>query len=671
MDDLTIAVEATDLPALVQERHPDSGAKPGVQETIYATWRGNANTPSFSLFRHNGVWLYSDKVTEQTGNAFDFLVQIEGMGSAEASEYLKERAGIMRTDGPSGSGRGRASNPQRPMRDRRERERRVKERSAPKEPEVVPLEGEARDAFLSKAQAGGHRPKAMKGRGLLASDLDEFMIVADGDDALIPILSPDGELLNVKRRRFEPKSGPKYRYEFKGHGSPPWCSPNLGDPDVTNVLIVEGEVNGMLAYSIARAEGWNLAVMAPAGSDGRIYHEVLEDRRVYAYGDNDQHLVEKGMENAGQVARARWLQEAKGAGARAGLPIAPFERDFCDSAGEDRTEFTIALKRAMREADANPSFDEGERRIATYTINEVRESAERYISGEILLPTGFEELDNYTGGLPEHDLTLVAALPGTGKSAWMRQVILTYLDAISRNKVLLFTPDQSASVVIRLIASARSGVPLLSMRTGNFPDPVKKRHGGPQEAVKAWREAFDDTLIHLTKRLIISEKQDFREVKQEIWRRVEEGIGLVAFDYIQLFEVEGDDSGRGAVQVMRELKHLSTNEAKVPILLAAQLAKYKFGPSRRTGIPIVTDVEGTGKYHQLPNQIYLLYNQSKYLSQFGIDMADYKAWDENDAGKARCIVAKNKEGEDGRFYYLRWNPQLTMFRSMTQREWPE
>ena len=78
-DALTEAVRAVDLPALIAEHFPESRAKPGKAGVVYAAWRGNSNTPALSLSRKNGVWLWHDHATGEGGNAFDFLVKVEGL----------------------------------------------------------------------------------------------------------------------------------------------------------------------------------------------------------------------------------------------------------------------------------------------------------------------------------------------------------------------------------------------------------------------------------------------------------------------------------------------------------------------------------------------------------------------------------------------------------------
>ena len=92
MDNLTRALELVDLPTLVLELYPESGATPGKPCKCLATWRGEKNE-SFSLFK-NDIWLFKDHATGQSGNAFQFLTEIASLGKQEAAEYLIKLAGL-------------------------------------------------------------------------------------------------------------------------------------------------------------------------------------------------------------------------------------------------------------------------------------------------------------------------------------------------------------------------------------------------------------------------------------------------------------------------------------------------------------------------------------------------------------------------------------------------
>ncbi len=95
-DSLTEAVNAVDLPGMIADLYPDSGARANTPGTYKATWR-DEQTPSCSAFKNeHGVWMYRDHGSTNTGNAFDFLVNECGMSRTQAADEIKQRAGAAR-----------------------------------------------------------------------------------------------------------------------------------------------------------------------------------------------------------------------------------------------------------------------------------------------------------------------------------------------------------------------------------------------------------------------------------------------------------------------------------------------------------------------------------------------------------------------------------------------
>ena len=95
MDLLTKAIETVDLPALVQELFPDSGAVAGKAGKVLAVWRGEKNQ-SVSLFLKDDIapWLLKDHATGECVNAFGFLLQMADFDKQAAVEKLISAAGL-------------------------------------------------------------------------------------------------------------------------------------------------------------------------------------------------------------------------------------------------------------------------------------------------------------------------------------------------------------------------------------------------------------------------------------------------------------------------------------------------------------------------------------------------------------------------------------------------
>ena len=93
MSTLREAVQAADLPAILERIAPESGARAGKRGRIKCVWRGGTDD-SGNLFKNrDGQWKLHDFVTGETWDAFDVLTQIGGMTKAQAAaELTGERA---------------------------------------------------------------------------------------------------------------------------------------------------------------------------------------------------------------------------------------------------------------------------------------------------------------------------------------------------------------------------------------------------------------------------------------------------------------------------------------------------------------------------------------------------------------------------------------------------
>lgn len=635
-DDLTEAINAVDLPALVAELHPESGAKPGTADLVRAAWRGDRN-PSFSLYRsRSGIWMFKDHALGQEGNAFHFLRDIIKQKPQEAARFLMDRVGILPTQN------GHAKKPEREP-----------ERKLPASPRI-PLTEDELDAVEFDSDYGtGKVPRALLGRGITDADCLTYGIYDDDGDAVFRILETNGVVVGYKRR-YAGASAQRYGYEFRGHGSPAWCNPGFGKAQ--RVLVVEGELNALIAHSVLSEEGISMDVMGIAGANGGPYWDGLKGKNVYVYADGDK---------PGQEARATWLEVAKEAGAESAFAIHPIAgKDFCDIAGESRKALVAELANRLRTAQA--SFTSLDSRIGYYSRAELLAAAKRFVSGAIINPMGFSEIDRYTGGMPESGITLICGLPSMGKSVLLRDVLANHLEQDPGNKVMLFSPDQSAPSVMRLLAARRSGLPSWRVREGEFTPQMLELHGTPANARKHWHDVYEDTVMNYSRRFIVSEEQHLPSVKRAMLAGAEDGVTLFGGDYLQTFELEAADGTEVEGKAIRDFKNW-TREHKVSMVFATQLAKYKFGSGRKSGIPYSSDIEGTGKVFQSAEQCYMIYNYDVYTQEadekeIENPMTEYQRVS---AGRfiplARIYVRKNREGMRNDFFYLIWDREVPRF----------
>lgn len=297
-DSLTAAVNAADLPSLIAEDFPESGARPGKGGAFKAVWRGDRN-PSGSLWKNdNGTWMFKDHGEGEAGTAFDYLTTVLSLSAAEAAQRLKAHSGIGHEAEAYVSQRAsRATVFAKPIR----------------ECKSEPIEETRAKAHHTAVATLERPPLVLEGRGFSLEMCKALMIASDGPDALLAITGPMGDIVSIKRRRYQGK--PKYTYEVSGHGAPAWCSPGITEREA--ILVVEGELNGMV-LSLALTE---YGVMGVAGAENHLQFNALKGKRVYVYADAD---------GEGEKAQERWCAEALAIGAREVYKLARTDADAAD-----------------------------------------------------------------------------------------------------------------------------------------------------------------------------------------------------------------------------------------------------------------------------------------------------------------------------------------------------
>ena len=107
MDALKYAIENTDLPTLIAELYPDSGAQPNKEGRCVATWRGGEKLSVALYYAGNHVSMYKDFATDKSGNCFHWLMDARNLSPAEAAKLLIERLNLNGSSTPAKKGLGK------------------------------------------------------------------------------------------------------------------------------------------------------------------------------------------------------------------------------------------------------------------------------------------------------------------------------------------------------------------------------------------------------------------------------------------------------------------------------------------------------------------------------------------------------------------------------------
>jgi replicative DNA helicase len=309
---------------------------------------------------------------------------------------------------------------------------------------------------------------------------------------------------------------------------------------------------------------------------------------------------------------------------------------FCDDA--ELSIARLARARNAHEIEANK-----------YVLQRiVKESSEAHARGGQItgVPCGLDRVDRLTNGLHKGQLSIIAARPGIGKTAYAAQV--GYYVARQKIGVLFFSVEMPRDDIMRRILCAESGVSASRMVRGELHD----REWGPltevtQEIAKAplW---VDDTpgMSALHVRSVVMRRLAMRKEK-------EPPLGLVIVDYMQkLAPIDERKERRLQVAQSSELLRRIATDLKLPVIACAQLNRdnEKGGKPRR---PALSDLRECGDIENDAFVVQLLHRER-----------NYNASDEysEDPVPAEIILGKNRNGPES-IVNTEWVGAFTKFQN--------
>lgn len=221
------------------------------------------------------------------------------------------------------------------------------------------------------------------------------------------------------------------------------------------------------------------------------------------------------------------------------------------------------------------------------------------------VPTGFSDLDFRLAGMQESNLLILAARPGTGKTAMILN-IAQYVAVKEKIPVGIFSLEMSKEELVDRLLVAQADIDAWKLKTGKLSDDDFTRLS---EAMGELAEApiFIDDTPGLN---IIEMRTKARRLQ------VEQGVKLIIVDYLQLA-----DSGRrfdNRVQevsvISQSLKNLA-RELRLPLLACSQLSRAV--EARGTKVPELSDLRESGSIEQDADVVMFLYREEQDQTQWG------------------------------------------------------
>jgi replicative DNA helicase len=255
-------------------------------------------------------------------------------------------------------------------------------------------------------------------------------------------------------------------------------------------------------------------------------------------------------------------------------------------------------------------------------------------SGVTGVPSGFIDLDNYTGGFQNSDLVIVAGRPSQGKTALA--LSLARNAALSKEKktgIAIFSLEMSEQqLVIRLLAS-EAKVNAHKLRTGRLEEENWK-HLSRNVGRLAEAKIFIDDSASLG---ILELRAKARRLKAE------HNIGLVIVDYLQLVQgpKNAESREREISTISRSLKALA-KELNIPVIALSQLNRAV--ESRTDRRPMLADLRESGAIEQDADVVMFVHRPETY----GItEVKDDDGTPIPTEGMAEIIIGKQRNGPTG------------------------
>jgi replicative DNA helicase len=215
------------------------------------------------------------------------------------------------------------------------------------------------------------------------------------------------------------------------------------------------------------------------------------------------------------------------------------------------------------------------------------------------VPSGLDDVDNWTGGWQGSTLIIVAARPSIGKSA----IMLNFSDNAAQRQypVGIISMEMPKGDLIKRMACRRTGISFQRMINGMVtPDQAQQISRALGEIKKL--PIFIDDRPALT-------DMDIARIIRKMVKH--EGVKKVAIDYLQLITGSKPSQNRNQ-EVGTVAKNIKTvaRELDIPIILLSQLNR---GVEQRDDKrPMMGDLRESGEIEQHADIIALLYRDEYY-----------------------------------------------------------
>lgn len=265
--------------------------------------------------------------------------------------------------------------------------------------------------------------------------------------------------------------------------------------------------------------------------------------------------------------------------------------------------------------------------------------------GDVIgVPSGFIELDQMTAGFHPGEMTIIAARPSMGKTAFSLN-IATHVALNSGKTLAYFSVEMAKEQLMMRLLSQTAKVNMSKLRIGKFNNNDE------------WPAIINSAAKISQSKLFIDDTSGISpyEIRAKCRRlKAQQGLDMIMVDYLQIMDLKKnvESRERAVAEISKTLKAIA-KELQVPVIALAQLNRGVEGRGGKDRRPMLSDLRESGSIEQDADVIMMLFREEYYDR----DNPDLK-------GVAEVIIGKHRNGPTG-IIKLRWRAEIGQFENPT------
>ncbi len=227
------------------------------------------------------------------------------------------------------------------------------------------------------------------------------------------------------------------------------------------------------------------------------------------------------------------------------------------------------------------------------------------------IKTGFDDYDKLTLGLHKTDLTIIAARPSIGKTAFALNIAANVASRRDeelnyKNHVHIFSLEMGADQLVQRMLAAEGRINSHNLRSGQLSDEDWRKM---TLSMGLLNNLNDCITIHDD---AIMTTPEIRKRVKAAQREFPDLDHVIIIDYLQLLTYHGKNNDNNTVKVgeiSKDLKRIA-KELDLPVIALSQLSRGV--EQRQDKRPIMSDIRESGNIEQDADNIAFLYRDDYY-----------------------------------------------------------